>query len=53
MVKWGILSGRATIIMEEEELLKKRLRELAQKSYRNTQYTFTGFFESGGYGVLL
>lgn len=29
--------------MEEEELLKKRLRELAQKSYRNNQYTFTGF----------
>lgn len=29
--------------MEAEELLKKRLRELAQKCYRNNQYTFTGF----------
>ncbi len=29
--------------MEAEELLKKRLRELAEKCYRNNQYTFTGF----------
>lgn len=29
--------------METEELLKKRFRELAEKCYRNNQYTFTGF----------
>lgn len=29
--------------MEENELLKKRFRELAQKCYQNNQYTFTGF----------
>lgn len=29
--------------MENEELLKKRFRELGEKSYRNNQYTFTGF----------
>lgn len=29
--------------MEAEELLKKRLRELARKCYQNNQYTFTGF----------
>lgn len=29
--------------MEEEELLKKRFRELAGKCYQNNQYTFTGF----------
>ena len=29
--------------METEELQKKRFRELAQKSYQNNQYTFTGF----------
>ena len=29
--------------MENQELAKKRFRELAQKCYRNNQYTFTGF----------
>ena len=29
--------------MESEELLKKRFRELARKSYQNNQYTFTDF----------
>jgi len=29
--------------MEEEELLRRRLRELARKCYQNNQYTFTGF----------
>lgn len=29
--------------MEAEELLKKRLQELARKCYQNNQYTFTGF----------
>ncbi len=29
--------------MEADELLKKRFRELARKSYQNNQYTFTGF----------
>lgn len=29
--------------MEAEELLKKRFRELAEKSYQNNQFTFTGF----------
>ena len=29
--------------MEAEELLKKRLRELARKCYQNNQYTFTSF----------
>ncbi len=29
--------------METEELLKKRLRELARKCYQNNQYTFTSF----------
>lgn len=29
--------------METEELLKKRFRELAGKSYQNNQFTFTGF----------
>lgn len=29
--------------MEAEELLKKRLRELARKCYQNNQYTFTNF----------
>lgn len=29
--------------MEADELLRKRLQELAQKCYRNNQYTFTGF----------
>lgn len=29
--------------MEAEELLRKRLRELARKCYQNNQYTFTGF----------
>lgn len=29
--------------METEELLKKRFRELARKSYQNNQFTFTGF----------
>lgn len=29
--------------MDNQELTKKRLRELAQKSYQNNQYTFTGF----------
>lgn len=29
--------------MEEDELLAKRLRELADKAYRNNMYTFTGF----------
>lgn len=29
--------------METEELLKKRLRDLAQKCYQNNQYTFTSF----------
>ncbi len=33
--------------MENDELLKKRFRELAQKSYRNNQFTFTGFLSSG------
>lgn len=31
------------IDVEAEELLKKRFRELARKSYQNNQYTFTGF----------
>lgn len=29
--------------METDELLKKRFRELARKSYQNNHYTFTGF----------
>ncbi len=29
--------------METEELLTKRFRELAEKCYQNSQYTFTGF----------
>ncbi|MCM1133941.1 MAG: YlmH/Sll1252 family protein [Clostridium sp.] len=29
--------------MEAEELLKKRFRELAEKSYQNNQFTFTSF----------
>lgn len=29
--------------MEEDELLEKRFRELADKAYRNNMYTFTGF----------
>lgn len=29
--------------MEEDELLAKRFRELADKAYRNNMYTFTGF----------
>ena len=29
--------------MESEELMKKRFRELAQKSWQNNQFTFTGF----------
>lgn len=29
--------------METDELLKKRFRELARKSYENNHYTFTGF----------
>lgn len=29
--------------MEEDELLKKRLRELADKAWQNNIYTFTGF----------
>lgn len=30
-------------MLEEEELLKKRLRELADKAWQNNSYTFTGF----------
>lgn len=30
-------------MIEEEELLKKRLRELAEKAWKNNSYTFTGF----------
>lgn len=30
-------------MIEEEERLKKRLRELAQKAWQNNVYTFTGF----------
>lgn len=31
------------MIMEEDELLKKRFRELADKAWQNNIYTFTGF----------
>jgi len=31
------------MMLEEEELLKKRLRELADKAWQNNSYTFTGF----------
>lgn len=30
-------------MIEEEELLRKRLKELAQKAWQNNVYTFTGF----------
>ena len=30
-------------MIEEEELLKKRLKELADKAWQNNIYTFTGF----------
>lgn len=33
--------------METEEMLKKRLRELAQKCYQSSQYTFTDFLGLG------
>lgn len=40
--RYIFLTGRE-IMMETEELIKKRFRELAQKCYQNNQYTFTGF----------
>lgn len=38
-----LFARRSERNMETEELLKKRFRELARKSYQNNQYTFTGF----------
>lgn len=35
--------GKTGRKMETNELLKKRFRELARKSYENNHYTFTGF----------
>lgn len=40
----GLFSiGREKAAVEEEELLKKRFRELADKAYQSNSYTFTGF----------
>ena len=37
---------------EEEKQIKKRILELADKSYRNSQYLFTSFLTPAEYSCL-
>ena len=39
--------------MEEDDLLKKRFQELADKSYQNSAYYFTGFLSAQDVSILL
>ena len=40
-------------MLEEEILLKKRMVELAEKSYRNNQYLFSGFLSPAEFSVCV